>query len=390
MSSGNDTNTTGPSGSGPNNSQQPSNTGGPPSQPTPPPARQLPRPSRNPIPKAGPASYPPPPRNNWLRINADDVFTMLAQARNDWDRSYPLLTPGLGNDAAQRQVIADMYNEMGPHGSLIEAIQQLEYAFWNFGQAVQDWRRVRALENELAQGRTLHRDTNNTRLDRSNARGGDAFDVTKLTLKVTDKTGKKVTRSFDSPTFDHTNPRDILRLNRQRQRFLDDTIGPLICKPQGKAGEWWHPLEQRAVERRYAYSERTGKFPDWNTAAADHNRAFRNRRLPNSVEAPSERPGNKITQHVNRAALNKVKDKGDAEARHKAAQEALTRKYEVQAQALEKAWKDGFSATLADVDAVEQEDEDSDGSASGRDAPGEDDDDLQNRNVSRVAMNQGS
>lgn len=269
-----------------------------------------------------------------------------------YEREFLFRTPNIGNDLAQRQMMADMYNAIAPRGTLTDAILHLEDAFWNLGQALQDWQRVERL---VARGPgTLVQDALNSRLDRTNARGGRRFEPSKLTMTVKTRTGDQ-TFLQRAANFDANNPRDVLRLNRRRQEFLDRAIGPIPCPPQGKEGEWWHDLEKWEVEQRYLARDRhAAGFPNWSGMADEHNRAFAGRRLPGSVENPPPRPTNKITQHINRAALNKHKEKGHD--RHKYAQRDLEAEHQRQRQVLATAWQEGFSSSLADVAALDQED----------------------------------
>lgn len=322
--------------------------------PAPAPGQLLRAPARNPLPPAPPARYPPPPPAPQSRMTAHDVFHRLADPAMDYARQYLFQTPNLGNDARQRQVIADMYNEIAPIGSLTEAIEYLEAAYWNFGQALQDWQRVQRLERIIANGQALRQDTRNSRLDRSNARGGNHFQVSKLKLEVKKADDTTITGNFDRDNFDQNKPRDVLRLNRLRQDFLDREIGPLACPPQGKAGEWWHDLEKWEVERRYVLRDRHASgFPGWSEMADEHNRGFQNHRLPGNLIAPPVRKHNKITQHINRSALNKHKEKG--QERHKFAQRDIDADHDKRRRMLEDAWKSGFSATKEDLDALDEE-----------------------------------
>ena len=309
-----------------------------PSVPAPPPA---PLPQQAPVPTAVNAP-----------LDANSVLVLLASPKMRYEREFLLRTPNIGNDLGRRQMIADMYNAIAPRGTLTDAILHLEDAFWNLGQALQDWQRVERL---LARGPgTLVQDTFNSRLDRTNARGGRHFEESKFKITVKTRTGDQ-TFSHDRANFDRNNPRDVLRLNRRRQEFIDRTIGPIPCPPQGKVGEWWHELEKWEVEQRYLSRDRhAAGFPNWSAMADEHNRAFAGRRLPGSVELPPDRPTNKVTQHINRAALNKHKDKGNQ--RHKYAQRDLEAEHQQQRQQLSTAWQEGFSATQADVSALDQED----------------------------------
>lgn len=294
---------------------------------------------------------PSPPAANGP-LTAADVHAHLNSPAMRSERDNLFQTPNLGNDPRQLQMIADLHGEIAPEGNLTDAILHLEGAYWNFGQAWQDWRRVSRLLARLPG--TLVQDSLNSRLDRSNARGGRHFELSKLSMTVRTDQGTS-TADFGRPVFDANNPRDVLRLNRRRHSFMDRTIGPIPCPPQGKAGEWWHPLEKWDVERRYVVRDRRADgFPGWAGISNEHNRTFSDLRLPGSVLPPVVRPPNKVTQHINRAALNKHKNKGHE--RHKLAQRDLGLAHGERRQTLAEAWQLGFSATKADLEALDQED----------------------------------
>ena len=353
-----------PSGSaGPSATPDPSATAGP-SAPTGP-ARPPAPPGLEPLPAPARLSIPPPALSSWppaAPVGAQapprpatgvDVRAALANPAMDYFRQLLFQTPNLGDDFEQYNVIADMYNELHIGGTIVDAVLYLEAAYWNFGQALEDWARDDRLRTEHLNG-NLTEDEFNSRLDRSNARGGDRFETGKLTPVVKTKKGE-VRADFDHANFDHNNPRDILRLNRQRQEFFDRTIGALPCPPKGREGEWWHDLEKWEVERRYVLKDRNGEgFPGWINMADDHNRGFKNRRLPGLLEPPPHRAHNKITQHINRSALNKHKDKG--QERHKLAQAGLDTVHQKRRQALQDAWDKRFSSTLEDIRILNQED----------------------------------
>jgi hypothetical protein len=207
----------------------------------------------------------------------------------------------------------------------------------------------------LANNEVLVRDTLNSRLDRSNARGGAHFKVSKLKIEVKVAETDTVTETYSRPGFNHNDPCDILRLNRWRQSVFDREIGPLPCPPKGKEGDWWHDLEKWEVERRYVLRDpKSAGFPGWSEMADEHNFGFQNRRLPGSPLAPVVRKHNKITQHINRQGLNKHKDKGGD--RHKHAQRDINADHDKIGRVLQDAFESGFSATKEDVDILDAED----------------------------------
>ncbi|ETN46008.1 uncharacterized protein HMPREF1541_00191 [Cyphellophora europaea CBS 101466] len=106
-------------------------------------------------------------------VTADDVRELLHALEMADARTYTFITRNIPSNLRQLQIIARIYNNMGPTRTLTNAITTLEDADWNLGEALQNWRRIERLRGLPAEAR--RQDQHNYMLDRSGARGGQRF-----------------------------------------------------------------------------------------------------------------------------------------------------------------------------------------------------------------------
>ena len=279
---------------------------------------------------------------------------------------------------SQIQQTVDLTNATGARGDILTSTFYLEDNQWNFGTALQQWRYDDQARASVRRPRRTVVDWNR-HLDRRPATYQDDFDHQKLVIRA--KKHKKWTQHEYIPgigaqneagkakrrQFAITEPKDLLRINRWRNRVVR-RIPEYPLSKTGRTsdgqntkqivGNSWHPLERRYLENLYKsrFQDVEATDPDWFELVDRLNQAFEHVFLPGSLHHAPQRDRAQLTGYMHRRWLKQVKS-GKPKTKGREALRLIEAEQETEVQQLEKSLDAGVASTLDDVNAVENEPE---------------------------------